>query len=104
MKRTRRNIPPQEKATILKMHLVDKVPVSDLCDKHNIQPTLVYAWQRKLFENAAAVLESKGRVRRDQEAEEEKIARLRQKLSRKNEVLSELMEEHVALKKKLGEI
>jgi hypothetical protein len=35
---------------------------------------------------------------------EEKIVRLEKKLSQKNEVLSELMEEHVALKKSLGEI
>jgi len=31
------------------------------------------------------------------------IARLEKKLTQKNEVLSELMEEHVALKKTLGE-
>jgi hypothetical protein len=31
------------------------------------------------------------------------VAALEEKLARKNEVLSELMEEHVALKKSLGE-
>jgi transposase len=33
---------------------------------------------------------------------EKKVAELEEKLARKNEVLSELMEEHVALKKALG--
>jgi hypothetical protein len=34
---------------------------------------------------------------------EKKVAELEQKITRKNEVLSELMEEHVCLKKSLGE-
>jgi hypothetical protein len=34
---------------------------------------------------------------------ERKVSALEEKLARKNEVLSELMEEHVALKKSLGE-
>ena len=104
MKQRRRHVPADDKAKILKRHLVDKVPVSDLCDEYKIQPTLLYAWQRKLFENAAVALESQGRVRRRQKAEEERVTALREKLARKNEVLSELMEEHVALKKELGEI
>mgnify|MGYP003977617329 CR=1 FL=1 len=36
--------------------------------------------------------------------EKDKIIKLEQKLQTKNEVLSELMEEHVKLKKSLGEI
>jgi transposase-like protein len=100
----RRNIPAQDKATILRRHLLEKVPVSDLCDEHGIHPTLFYAWQRKLFENAAVVLESPAKVKQQQRAEEEKITALQKKLARKDEVLAELMEEHVALKKKLGAI
>jgi transposase-like protein len=103
MKR-RRQIPSQDKANILKRHLVDKVPVSDLCDEYGIQPSALYTWQRKLFENAAVALESQGRAKRQQKAEEEKITALRAKLARKDEVLAELMEEHVALKKALGAI
>jgi hypothetical protein len=37
-----------------------------------------------------------------QDAKDRKIAALEEKLQRKNEVLSELMEEHVGLKKELG--
>jgi hypothetical protein len=36
--------------------------------------------------------------------DQERIAALEQKLNRKHEVLSELMEERVALKKSLGEL
>ena len=103
MKR-RRHIPAQDKAEMLKRHLVDKVPVSDLCDQYDVQPTLFYAWQRKLFENATAALEPQGRARRQKKAEEEKLTALTEKLAKRDEVLAELMQEHVALKKSLGEI
>ncbi len=38
----RRNFTAEQKADILRQHLVDKVAVSDLCDKHKIQPSLFY--------------------------------------------------------------
>ena len=38
-----------------------------------------------------------------QKRDQQRMAALEQKLRTKNEVLSELMEEHVALKKSLGE-
>ena len=34
-----------EKDAILRRHLIDKVAVSDLCDQHQLQPTIFYAWQ-----------------------------------------------------------
>jgi transposase-like protein len=36
----RRQFTAEEKATILRRHLADKVAVSDLCDECHIQPTL----------------------------------------------------------------
>ena len=77
-------------------------PVSDLCDQYDIHPTMFYRWQKELFENAAAALER--RTRRPSDAKDRRIALLEQKLQRKNEVLSELMEEHITLKKELGEL
>jgi transposase-like protein len=35
--------------SILREHLVEHVPVSDVCDKHQIQPTLYYHWQKIFF-------------------------------------------------------
>ena len=65
--RTRRQFTAEQKEAILKRHLVDKVPVSDLCDEYQLQPSLFYDWQRKLMENAAVALEggrSEPRARR----------------------------------------
>ena len=102
MKKKRRNYTPQEKVMIIKRHLIDRVPVSDLCDQYNLQPTVFYGWQKKFFENGATAFENSGA--RKKAAEERRIAELEKKLQNKNEVLSELMEVHMNLKKSLGEL
>jgi hypothetical protein len=38
----------------LKRHLVNKVPVWDLCNGEELQPSVFDQWQRQLFENLAA--------------------------------------------------
>ena len=101
-KKTRKRLPVQEKAAILRLHLLEHTPVSDLCDRYGIHPTMFYRWQKELFENAAAALEP--RTRRAGDDKERRIAALEQKLPRKDEVLSELMEDHIKLKKELGEL
>ena len=101
MSRERKNYTPEEKVSTLKRHLVDKVPVSDLCDELGLNPTVFYGWQKLLFENGAAAFQKRSRQadRRDQ-----KIEKLEAKLTQKNEVLAELLQEHVQLKKELGEL
>ncbi len=44
MKKTRRHYTAQEKVAILRRHLVDKEPVSKLCDELALQPTVFYRW------------------------------------------------------------
>jgi len=102
MRKPRKNYTPPEKVAILRRHLIDKVPVSDLCDEYQLQPTLFYAWQKLLFENGASAFERKNRSA--DQALQKTIAALRDKLQRKNEVVAELMEEHIQLKKELGEL
>ena len=65
----RRRHTPEQKAAILRPHLADKVPVSDLCDEFGIQPSVFYAWQRQLLENLSAALED-GRSNRRSETTE----------------------------------
>lgn len=102
MKRQRRKFTGQEKVGILRRHLLDKVPVSDLCEELGLQPTQFYQWQKQFFENGASAFERNGNGKQD--AAQERIVALEAKLRRKDEVLGELMEEHVALKKELGEL
>jgi transposase len=104
MPNDRRHFTGAQKLAVLREHLIEKVPISDVCQKHQIQPTLFYLWQKKLFEDGAAVFESKAANLRQQTAETRKVQALEAKLQQKNEVLAELMGEHVALKKSLGQI
>ncbi|MEO5511735.1 MAG: transposase [Longimicrobiales bacterium] len=103
---SRRAFTPDEKAAILRRHLIDRVPVSDLCDEYHIQPSLFYVWQKLAMENLGAALQD-GRSRRTQErtstADQQRVATLEARLTRKDEVIAEIAEEHLALKKKLGE-
>lgn len=98
----RKHLTPDQKIAVLKRYLVEKTPISDLCDECGIQPSQVYQWQKVLFENGAAAFERTNR--RAEDAQERKVAALETKLQQKNEVIAELMQEHVELKKELGEL
>ena len=102
MRKKRHNYTPEEKVLILKRHLVEGAAVSDLCDQYHLQPTVFYAWQKQFFENAAAAF--KKEELSSKRKEQQRIQQLEEKLRRKHEVLSELMEEHIKLKKELGEL
>ena len=105
MTRQRRHYTPEQKVALLREHLVDKVPVSDICEKNGIAVNLFYLWQKQFFENGTAAFDNPGKRRKaGQDVRDRTIAALRDKLQRKHEVLSELMEEHVQLKKALGEL
>ena len=104
MTRQRRHYTPEPKVALLRLHLLEKKPVSDLCQEHNLAVNLFYLWQKQLFENGAAAFENTAKRRKaGADATDRTIAALEDKLQRKNEVLAELMEEHVQLKKELGE-
>ena len=52
MRKNRKHYSAQEKVSILRKRLLDKVPVSELCDEYGLQPTVFYRWQKQLFEQA----------------------------------------------------
>jgi transposase len=105
MSQQRRHFTPEQKVAILREHLLDKVPISDLCEKHGLAVNLFYNWQKAFFENGHAAFTATDKRRKHvADAKDQKIADLEAKLLRKHEVLSELMEEHVQLKKELGEL
>ena len=102
----RRRYTPEQKAAILRRHIADKVPVSDLCDEYGIQPSVFYVWQRQLLENLSLALQN-GNTRRAEntalERQRAKVEALEAKMTRKNEVIAEISQEVVDLKKSLGE-
>ena len=59
MKKQRKHYTPEEKVAILRRHLLEKEPISKLCDELGLQPTVFYRWQKEFFENGAAAFEQK---------------------------------------------
>ena len=104
MARERRHFEGVEKVAILKRHLIGKVPVSDLCDELDIQPTQFYDWLKRFFENGHLAFDNGRKSKAVDNAKDRKIEQLAAKIQRKDAVLAELMEEHTLLKKELGEI
>ena len=102
MRKKRHNYSPEEKVIILKRHLVGRETVSDLCDEYQLQPNILYGWQKQFFEKGAAAFAAENK--NSKKVEEQRIHQLEEKLHRKHEVLSELLEEHIQLKKELGEL
>ena len=104
MRKERKHYTAEEKVAILRRHLLDKVPVSDLCEELGLQPTVFYRWQKEFFENGAAAFQTTEHPRRQAEEKQKRIEFLEKKVQTKDEVLAELMAEHIALKKSLGEV
>ena len=97
----RRHFSSQEKVKILREHFLDGAPISEVCQKHQLQPSLFYNWQEIFFENGTAAFERQPSLSRVG-LEEKKITQLEVKLQRKDEVMAELLTEHILLKKVLG--
>ena len=100
--RTRRRFTTQQKAQIVRRHLGDKVVVSDLADEFNLQPSQIHTWGKQVLDQAEKAFERSDDPRRKEAGKDAKIAQLEEKLTTKNEVISELMEENVKAKKANG--
>jgi transposase len=102
VRKQRKQYTPEDKVAILRRHLLEKTPVSDLCEQFALQPTVFYRWQKEFFDNGAAAFQPKSQA--PNQAEKERIAQLEKKLQTKDEIIVELMGEHLALKKNFGVI
>ena len=87
---------------ILHRHLIEHVPISDLCEGYGLKPNLVYRWQKNLFENATQVFENPHK-KRNEDTFDERIEALQQKLAQKDSIIIQLVEDYVQLRKRLGE-
>ena len=100
MRKQRKTYSPEEKVGIIRKHLLDATAVSDLCDEYGLHPTVYNRWQNEFFEGGAAAFAKES----DRQIGELKrrVAEAQAQLSRKNEVLAEVMEEYVRCKKNTG--
>ena len=83
MKRKRKQYTGDEKVAVLRKHLLEGVPVSDVCEEHGLRPTVFYRWQKQFFEQGAVVFQ------RGQDAEatrlKREVGRLEDKVAKKTE-------------------
>ncbi|MCH7559522.1 MAG: transposase [Planctomycetes bacterium] len=106
MSNKRKKYSAQEKVRLLRLHLIEKEPVSDICDRLELNPNVFYRWQKVFFENGAAAFDQAGDGRKDSHAKklERQNVQLKARLAGKDEVIAEIMASHVQLKKSLGEV
>jgi transposase-like protein len=97
----RRRFEAKDKVKLIREHLIDKRPLSELCEQYGIAPTQFYQWQKLFFENGTAAFEPK-KAGREYDLENQ-VKQLGKKLVKKDEVIAEIMASHVELKKSLGE-
>lgn len=102
-KRSRRHFTTEQKVAILKRHMVDKVPVSDLCDELGLQTSVFYQWQRQVLENLAGTFSTPtddGPSKREKDLVA-KTKELEAKLAKKDNVIAEVTAELVKTKQKI---
>lgn len=104
MQTHRRLFSAEQKVAILRQHLLEKVPISQVCEQHGIQPTQFYQWQKAFFEGGALAFGPNdsgkdGKVKKL----EQKVSALESKLVGKDQVIAELVEHNIDLKKKHGQ-
>jgi len=102
--RTRRHFTAEQKAEVVRRHVAGKEAISDLADELGLQPSQIHTWVQQVLGHGAAAFNRSAGHRRVEGAKDRRIAQLEAKLARKNEVVAELMEAHVQLKKELGEL
>ena len=91
---------PVEKVAILRRHLVDQVPVSEVCREQQLHPNVFYRWQKIFFEGGAAAFAPSGSAQVNRLSQQ--VEALQAQLVRKNDVLAEVMEAYVQLTKNTG--
>jgi len=102
-RRPRRQHTAEQKAVLVKKHLVDKQPVSQICNENDIQPSVFYGWLTIVQTNLVSAFAPPTHVStREKQLEAENTA-LKARLAKKDEVVAWLAQEHAMLKKTLGE-
>ena len=98
----RRHLTAEQKAVILRELLDNQTGISVLSEKYGVHPNDIYRWKKQLFEGAAVLLEHKHKNKKNQASENQKLRRLEEKLRYKDQVISELVEDNLSLKKSIN--
>lgn len=92
----RRQLPAATKLQILKEGRSTNLPISQVCEQYEINPTLFYQWEQIADRAALMALQGQPRGRKKLRPTEEA---LRAEVQRLREVIAELSSENLQLKK-----
>ena len=96
---TRQRFTAEAKVQILREHLENNVKISELAEKYKVHPGVIQRWKKELFENAIDTFSGKHKkLKRNGKTTKEE--QLEQKISKMQEVITELSTEVVDLRKK----
>ena len=101
MGRTRRTFTAEEKFKVVMAVIQDGKAVSDVAKEKNIHPNMILNWKKEFLENAAMIF-NRTRLDITEKAQQKKIDELEAKLQKKDEVIAEIAEENMLLKKTFG--
>jgi transposase-like protein len=89
-----------EKASLIRRHLRDGVPVATIADESGAAPSQAYAWIKQVLEGADQVLG--GLREREDQRSEKALLQKDQRILQLEEVAAELSMEVLQLKKRSG--
>ena len=95
----RKRYTAEEKVKILREVLEEGMPVSQVAEQYGLHPNNIFNWRKQLFEGGVKTFQIQ-RSDISNKAEERKVLALEDKLKQKDEVIAELAEELLGLKKK----
>ena len=96
----RKRYSPEQIVTILREYFEEKRSVVDICEKYRIHPNQFYRWKKELFEKAPGLFAGKSR-KADPVKE---IDALKDRLEDRDDVIAELLQENLKLKKQQGKL
>jgi transposase-like protein len=95
----RKRYTAEEKVKILREVLEDGKQISEVAEKYGLSPNNIFKWRKQLFEESLQTFQIK-RADISGKAEERKVTALEDRIKQKDEIIAELAEELLALKKK----
>ena len=95
----RKRYTAEEKIKILREVLEDGKPISEVADRYGLHPNNIFNWRKQLFEGGHHIFQIK-RTDISEKAVEKQAKAFEDKLRHKDNVIAELAQELLELKKK----
>lgn len=95
----KKQIPNAKKVEILREHLEEQRPVSEVAEQYGVHPNQIYQWKKQMFEGALETFSGSHKNRKHKESKE--TLRLKEKIRKQESVITEIVEDNIRLKKNL---